>query len=107
MIIGRLNRLFTFQRKAEATNATGNEEETYSFLYKAWASIQPMRGKESTEVGEVVASNFWIIKTRYDSRLKPKDRALFDGNYYDIITVAELGYREGLEITAKFKDNAQ
>lgn len=107
MIIGRLNRLFTFQRKEVTKNASGNEEETYADLYTAWCSIQPMRGKETTEANEVVASNFWIIKARFDSRLKPKDRAFWDGNYYDIITVAELGYREGLEITAKYKDNAQ
>ena len=107
MIIGRLNRLFSFERKSTSVNATGNETETYSPLFTAWASIQPMRGKESTQVGEVVASNFWIIKTRFDSRLKPKDRAIWDGNNYDIVTVAELGYREGLEIMAKFKDNAQ
>lgn len=107
MIIGRLNRLFTFERKAVSVNASGNETETYTTLYQAWCSIQPLRGKESTEGDEVVASNFWIIKARYDSRLKPKDRALWDDNYYDIVSVAELGYREGLEIMAKYKDNAQ
>lgn len=107
MIIGRLNRLFIFQRKEITKNATGNEEETYTELYQAWCSIQPMRGKETTEANEVVASNFFIIKARYDSRLKPKDRALFEGNYYDIITVSELGYREGLEIVAEYKDNKQ
>lgn len=107
MIIGRLNRLFTFQRKSVTKNVTGNEEETYTLLFTAWASIQPFRGKETTEANEVVASNFWIIKARYDSRLKPKDRAVWDGNNYDIISVAELGYREGMEIMAKYKDNAQ
>jgi len=107
LIVGRLNRLFTFERKDVTVNATGNEEETYVALYTGWASIQPFRGKETTEGNEVVASNFWIIKTRYDSRLKPKDRAVWDGNNYDIVSVAELGYREGLEIMAKYKDNAQ
>ena len=107
MIIGRLNRKFTFQRKAVSVNASGNETETYSDLFTAWCSIQPMRGRESTEGNEVVASNFWIIKARYDSRLKPKDRAYWDSNYYDIVTVAELGFHEGLEIMAKYKDNAQ
>ena len=107
MIIGRLNRLFTFQRKSVSVNATGNETETYTDLFTAWASIQPMRGKEGTQAGEIVATNFWIIKIRYDSRLKPKDRAQWESNNYDIITVAELGFHEGLEIMAKFKDNAQ
>lgn len=107
MIAGRLNRLFTFQRKAITVNASGNEEESYADLYTAWCSIQPLRGKESTEGDEVVASNFWIIKCRFDSRLKPKDRASWDDKLYDIVTVAELGYREGLEIMAKYKDNAQ
>lgn len=107
MIIGRLNRLFIFQRKVVTVNTTGNEEETYVELYQAWCSIQPFRGKETTEANEVVASNFFTIKARYDSRLKPKDRAYYDGDYFDIVTVSQLGYREGLEILAKYKDNAQ
>jgi SPP1 family predicted phage head-tail adaptor len=107
LIAGRLNRLFTFQRKEVTLNNSGNETETYADLFTAWCSIQIMRGKESTEGDEVVASNFYIIKARYDSRLKPKDRAVWDGNNYDIVSVAQLGYREGLEIMAKYKDNAQ
>jgi len=107
LIVGRLNRLFTFQRKDVTKNATGNEEETYTLLYTAWCSLQPFRGKETTEGNEVVASNFYVIKARYDSRLKPKDRAVYDGDNYDIVSVAELGYREGLEIMAEYKDNAQ
>ena len=62
MIIGRLNRLFTFQRKSVSVNATGNETETYTDLFTAQGSIQPLRGKESTQAGEIVATNFWIIK---------------------------------------------
>lgn len=107
MIAGRLNRLFTFQRKAVTKNATGNEEETYADLYTAWGSLQPFRGKETTEGNEVVASRFYVIKCRYDSRLKPKDRAVYNSNNYDIASVTELGYREGLEIMAEYKDNAQ
>ena len=108
MIIGRLNRQLVIERKSISVNETGNETETYATLFTAWGSIQPLRGKESTQANEVVASNFWIIKMRYDSRLKAKDRILFDGDYFDIVgKPIELGYREGLEIMAKFKDNAQ
>lgn len=105
MIVGYLNRLITFERKATTVNATGNEEENYETLFQAWASVQPMRGRESTQANEVVASNFFIFKCRYDSRPKPKDRILYDSNYYDIKTVSELGYKEGLEILAEYKDN--
>ena len=105
MIIGYLNRLITFERKATTTNATGNEEDTYSALFTAWASVQPMRGKETTQANELVASNFLIFKCRYDSRPNPKDRILYGSDYYDIKTVIELGYREGLEIMAEYKDN--
>ena len=99
--------MFTFQRKSTTKNDTGNETETYTELYKAWASIQPFRGKEATESNQLVAGNFFVIKTRYDSRLKPKDRAYYDGDYYDIKSVSQLGYREGLEILAEYKDNLQ
>ena len=107
MIIGRLDRLITYERKSVTINATGNETETYTTLFTGWSSIQPFRGKETTQAGEVVASNFYVIKTRYNSSLKPKDRANYNSNYYDIVSVNELGRKEGLELMVEWKDNTQ
>ena len=105
MIIGKLNRLITIQRRDTTVNATGNEETTYTDLFQAWASMQPFRGKEITEGQEIVASNFFVFKIRYDSRVKPKDRISYDGDLFDIKSVGQLGYREANELLAEYKDN--
>ena len=107
MIIGRLDRKVLFQRKSTTLNDTGNETESYTDLCYKWVQFQPFRGKENTESGQTVASNFYVWKCRYDSRLKPKDRAYYQGDYFEIVSVAPLGRREALELFVQWKDNTQ
>lgn len=105
MIYGRLDRLITIQRKLTTKNSTGNESESYYDLINLWSSMRAYTGTEKTESSEIVASGFYVFKSRYSNNVKPKDRISYNGNYYDIVSVIELGRKDGLEITAKWKDN--
>lgn len=78
-----------------------------------WAAIHTIRAKtsflraaERIGSGQEFAVRELRFTTRYFDDLQPTDVIRFDGDNWDIEGIAEIGRREGLEISATWRQGA-
>ncbi len=108
MLAGPLDSRITLRRASLTTNALGEEIPTWRDLASVWARRDWSPGGEqltTQELGSTVSASFRI---RWSSRLRdlnPRDRVLASGREWDIMSVIEIGRREGLEITAQARSD--
>lgn len=105
MSIGERRFRVVFQRAAEAQDAFGEPDQTWTNLCTSWALIQPLKGRERNAASQVHAELDTRIVTRNRSDLSalgPGDRATWNGHTYDIRSVAFRDHRQvDLEIMAQ------
>lgn len=104
MLAGPRNRRVVIQR-ATVTQDPGSGEnvETWATLATEWAEMTPLSDSERVKAAEVsaeITTRFRVAWKSSLSTINPKDRLTFDGKTWDIWGVKEIGFREGLEITA-------
>lgn len=119
---GRLDRYLTVQRPSEALGEDGSPVVAWGTLgdeARRPASIRPVRGDERFTAPQLVAREQVEFRIRYASALadlSPLDRIIYPAltdaevasppasiatrRLYDILSVAELGRREGFQIIA-------
>lgn len=103
MFAGALDRRITLRRATKAQDELGQEIETWADLATVWASRRRASARETLAASEVSAAITDVFEIRYDgawSDLSPLDRVGFEGRDYDIVSVDEIGRREGLRIAA-------
>jgi SPP1 family predicted phage head-tail adaptor len=98
------NREIVIQR-ATVTQDPGSGEnvETWATFATVWAEMTPVSDGERIKAAEVsaeITTRFRILWSTTVSTVNPKDRLTFDGKTWDIWGVKEIGFREGIEITA-------
>lgn len=100
---GRLNRRITIERASFTRNAAGEQVPSWATLAEVSAEVTPLSDGERIRAAEVSAE----ISMRFVIRwwpgvadVNPKDRVSYDGRVFDLWGVKELGFREGLELTA-------
>lgn len=115
MRAGRLDRLIDIQRATATLSDSGEPQETWANLVaRRPASYRPMNGGESYGPPQLTASQQVEFRIRYSSTvadLSPKDRVIYpavnegdtppEARIFDILSVNEIGRREGLQIVAK------
>jgi SPP1 family predicted phage head-tail adaptor len=102
---GQLDRKIEIQRYAPNRDETSGEiVPGWATLYTVWASKKQQSGREAIRAEQLVASQTVVFTIRYKD-VQPKDRVLFEGRYYDIKSINELGRKEGLELITEGKDN--
>ena len=97
---GRKNRKITIQRVTEV-NTSGSLEPRYSTVASVWADFRPLRMDERHESAakhSVRTGNFRIY---FRDDLDPNMVISFDGLRWRITGIAEVGYRDELDITAE------
>ena len=94
----------TIEQPSESRNAYGESVRSWSTLATVWASVRPMRGDESFAAGREVAEREAVFRIRYRGDVTPAMRLDYDGAKWDILHIAEIGRREGLDIRAQAKD---
>lgn len=107
---GKLDRRITLQRHLTTRDDFNNPVETWFDLCTVWASFEPVSDGERFRAGERASEISARFQIRYSSQVKdvtPKDRLVFGGRVYSITHVKEIGRREGLELTAVGRDDAQ
>lgn len=101
----KLDRLITLERKAVSrSSATGAEVVTWPAVTQLWASKEESAGfgDEALRGPVEVAGATSRIRTRYRADVTAADRLnLGGGQIRQIVGVAELGRREGLELACK------
>lgn len=116
MRAGKLDRLIDIQRGAETQSPSGASVFTWSNLVARWpAGLERRRDPiETAQNLQVMASDQVEFRIRYSSEvadLSPLDRIIYPAltppatdpeprDIYNIISVSEIGRREGLRIVA-------
>jgi SPP1 family predicted phage head-tail adaptor len=97
---GRKNRLITLQSVTE-TNTSGSLEKAYTTVARVWADFRPLRMDErnvSAAKHSIRAGNFRIY---HRDDIDPNMTISWDGKTWRITGIAEVGYRDELDITAE------
>lgn len=101
MRAGALYRQIVIEQVAEARSSTGDVVATWSTFATVRAQHKPASGREYHTSDEKNAEVDSVFITRYLSGVLPKMRISYDGRYYDIYSIKEIGRQQGLEILAK------
>lgn len=104
MRAGRRNRRITIQQVTETQDSYGAITESWSTYKSVWAEVVPKRGREYFNQPETVSQEDVMFRILYIAGVTHKMRISYDGNVYDIQSIGEIGYREGLEIMARLSE---
>lgn len=98
---GKKNRKITIQRVTQVNTNGSLGEPTYTTLASVWAEFRPLRMDErftSDARHSVRAGNFRIY---YRSDITPDMVISWDSKTWRILGIAEVGYRDELDLTAE------
>lgn len=100
---GKMDRRIVIESRSVARSASGEETESWSTFATVWARFQPMTGREFYSAGgaQNVPAETARFTVRYLAGVTPQHRITYDGKVWNIRNVAEVGRREGVEITAE------
>ena len=97
---GELDRRITFQREEITQSPSGAPMRLWVDVATVWASFRPAMGKERYQAPQTLATRTGTWRIRWRTGIDEKMRFLFRGDVWQIDGLAEIGRREGLEITA-------
>jgi SPP1 family predicted phage head-tail adaptor len=99
---GRLDETYEFLRATTVQDEFGQPIETYTVWRVAKGGRRDTRADERFRANQELATETAVIVFHFMDGTSPKDRLrrVSDGRLYDILGIAEMGRRSGLEITA-------
>lgn len=101
---GLLDRKINIEQLNVTRDAMGATIESYTIQYKnVPAAVKNYTGREKYHVESAREISYKQIKfvIRYIAGLTNKHRIYFEGEYFDILHIAEIVRRQGLEILAQ------
>lgn len=95
MQAGTLRHHVELQRVSVTPDSHGDQVKTWTTLASAWASIEPLSGREFLQASQVMSDVTVRIKLRGrpDITLTPKDRVKYGTRLFDIRHVVDWGGR--------------
>jgi len=96
--VGTLNRRIRIETFTTSADSYGEPIKTWAVLGHVWAAIRPLKSSERFEAQQVNRQVNLRITIHHRTDVTEQMRILYDGDYYDIQGIRELGYREGLEL---------
>jgi SPP1 family predicted phage head-tail adaptor len=96
MRAGKLDRRIVIQNKAEVIDAYGFRTLSWSTFLTVWSMPVQKDGKEQTTDNNRSTDRMVNFRTRYNSTITNEMRVIWEGNYYKIEDIKELGRREGM-----------
>lgn len=101
MRAGPLDRAVHLQHRTLTRDTdTGEQVESFTTYATVWTGKRDVRGREFFAAQQVNAEVSTSFQIRYRTDVLATDRMVIDGLDYNIVAVAEIGRREGLEIQA-------
>lgn len=98
MQAGKLDRSIELQREVETVDDYGQKSS-------AWTTFATVRAKLDTFISKEQAQDFGentralvMFTIRHVTGLTTGDRVLYEGTAFDIVHIAEIGRRRGLEL---------
>ena len=98
--IGKLDRQITIQSLTQTQGEYGELIDTWTDVATVWANAYAGAGKEFVAARQVNAEVSMQFQIRWMA-VSTTMRILYDGKYFDIVDIAEVGRRERLNIFAK------
>jgi SPP1 family predicted phage head-tail adaptor len=98
---GKLDRKIRIEVNVPTRNAAGESVPNWQCFHACWADVRPMRADERHQADarhSVRVSNF---RVRYKAGVLPDMRVVYESLNWRITGIAEVGRREGLDITAE------
>lgn len=107
MIIGKLDRVIEIRKPTASRNAFGEKETNYDTVFATvFASWKPRTGNESYEAEQLTAIGEGQYEIRRLDGVNEKMKIVDEsGEWYDILSIVEIGRREGHLIDVRRKDN--
>jgi len=99
--IGKFDRLIDIVKLTQERGLTGGVVETYAPIFTVWAEIIDLTGREFIEAETIVAKANFEFNVRFSSELSElntKDRIVFDGGFYKIISIILMPRGRPVEI---------
>jgi len=100
MRAGPLDRRIMIQVKTLTQNDTGAEVESWVTFAEVFAQKTDLRGDELQRAQQLAAETTTRWRIRHFEGLRNDMRILSGGQVYEITGIAELGRRDGLEISS-------
>lgn len=100
MRAGPLDRRIVIQEAVTVQDSLGQPIETWSTFAERWASRMDVTGRERFASQQEIASETTVFRIRWLEGVTRQMRITSEGKTYDIESIAELGRREGLDISA-------
>ncbi|MBS9525915.1 phage head closure protein [Litoribacter alkaliphilus] len=100
-----LKHFITVYKQQEYRDNIGQVKTELVKYMDFFASRYDWQNRENYSANNLITSDISIFKIHYDSTISTNDVIDFEGRKYHIKGIKELGYREGLEITAQFKSD--
>lgn len=104
MRAGLLDRKITLQTQTETLNSFREVVKTWTDLVTVRAQVTPMRGNEIYKADRPVSLKTTKFVIRYRTDLDEEVRIKYKNEYYNVVHIAEIGRRVGLELTAELVD---
>lgn len=95
----------TFLKPVEIKDSVGQVKQSFIKYCDAFASKYQWQNREQYEGKQLIESEIVIWKIYYDENITTDFEIEFENKIYRIKGIKEIGYKEGLEITAQFKSN--
>jgi len=103
MRAGELDRLIVIQSVTVTKDASGGLVSTWGTFATVWAKKKDIRGEEYFAAQQSNARVDSIFTIRWLPGVLPTMRISYDGQWWDIRSINELGRNEGLELYAEVK----
>jgi SPP1 family predicted phage head-tail adaptor len=100
MQAGRLDQRITIQTKSVTRASNGEEVVAWVALDTVWAEVKPLRAKEFFAAAQMQGSVDHQVRLRWRDDIARDMRLMWRDQPLDIVGIAELGRRDGLEIMA-------
>lgn len=97
MYCHNLDRFITIETPTEGS---AGEAPTWATFAQVWANKRDVTGRERFAARQELAQRTTVFRTFWLDGLTEKMRIQYDGLTFDIEGIAELGFKEAVDITA-------
>lgn len=98
MNIGKMKRRICIEQFTTDKDTFGQPIKTWAELKSVWADIRPLGTTERFEAAQVNRQVELRMRIHYRTDITEQMRILYEGDYYDIQGIKEIGYRQALEL---------
>ena len=105
MQIGNLDRRIKVQSFTVVSDTNGQELPVWSDHATVWARADYESSRESEEGDELVAVSVVKFFIRYLSTITEVMRIKWDGQYYRVLSIEEVGIKHWMVVRAEWKDS--